>query len=74
MRVFERSATLREVGTGIKISANAGHALDALGVGGEARGLGIQPETRRTQMFDTGDIVAELDIGRSTSRSMASLT
>ena len=60
--VFERSRALREVGAGIQISANAGHVIDALGLGEDVRRVAIQPGTWRMRLH-TGELVAELELG-----------
>lgn len=68
VRVFERSQELREVGAGIQISANAGHALDALGIGEEVRAAGLVPEVWKMRLHDTGEVVASMEIGARHTR------
>lgn len=61
--VVERAPALGEVGAGIQLSPNAMKALDALGVGGDARAAGFAPEAVELRAFRSGRTVYRTPLG-----------
>lgn len=60
--LFERSATMREVGAGIQLGPNAFRAFDALGVGEAARQLAIYVDSLRFYDAMTATLEAEIPV------------
>lgn len=63
--VFEQAPQLGEVGAGLSISANATHALDYVGVGGQVREFGSPSVDSTLRHFQTNEVLAQMSIGSS---------
>ncbi len=61
--VFERSRELSEIGAGIQISANAGHVLNALGLGEAVLERSFRPATWHMRTYLTGEVVNRIELG-----------
>lgn len=63
VEIFERSAELTEIGAGLQVSANAVHALSAIGLGEALRAIGHTPGNWRMRLHRTGETVATIALG-----------
>ncbi len=63
VRVFEQAPTLGEVGAGIQMSANAMHALDALGVRARIEPLAVRPKAFEFRRFNDGELMHTIPLG-----------
>lgn len=63
VRVFERSASLRELGFGLGLAPNAMAALDALGVADVVRGRAFEPSRAEGRRID-GTVLKRVEIPR----------
>lgn len=61
--IFERSRELSEIGAGIQISANAGHVLNALGLGEAVLERSFRPQTWHMRTYLTGEVVNRIELG-----------
>lgn len=63
VRVFEQAPSLGEVGAGIQMSANAMHALDALGIRDRIEPLAVRPQAFHFRRFDDGEMLHTIPLG-----------
>jgi 2-polyprenyl-6-methoxyphenol hydroxylase-like FAD-dependent oxidoreductase len=63
IRIFERSASPRELGFGLALAPNAMAALDELGVGGEVLARGFEPTRGELRRMD-GTVLKRAEIPR----------
>ena len=54
VHVYERAATLRDVGAGIQVSPNASRVLHRLGLADELARMGVRPSSQRRWWKATG--------------------
>ena len=67
VRILEQADAIREVGAGLQISPNGARVFDALGLGPQLRGVGLQ--ARAVQLVDyKGAAVTRLDLSRLTNQ------
>lgn len=57
VEIYEQARQLEEIGAGIQISANAMHALRALGLEAAIAKLGVRPEAYVFRLHDTGEVI-----------------
>ncbi|MGZ5894874.1 MAG: 3-hydroxybenzoate 6-monooxygenase [Xanthobacteraceae bacterium] len=60
--VFERSATIGEIGAGIQLGPNAFHAFDYLGVGDAARGMAVYVDQLRLMDALTAEEIINIPV------------
>jgi salicylate hydroxylase len=65
VRVFERAATLGEVGAGVQVSPNASRVLHGLGLGGALASTGVRPVALLQRRWDDGRTVLRTPLGDS---------
>lgn len=63
VRVFEQAPSLGEVGAGIQMSANAMHALDALGLRTRIEPQAVRPQAFEFRRFDDGELLHTIPLG-----------
>ncbi len=68
VRIFERSRELTEIGAGIQISANAGHVLQALGLGAAVQARSFAPSSWHMRTYLTGEVVNRIELGEHHER------
>ncbi|MFT5390242.1 MAG: salicylate hydroxylase [Gammaproteobacteria bacterium] len=65
VEVFEQATELGEVGAGIQLSANPMRVLRHLGLVTSLSATGVQPHSYQFKMFDSGDILQEIPLGKT---------
>ena len=63
--IYDQAPSLREVGAGVHISANASRVLYALGLGEALSRIGSRPTERETRLWNTGQSWKQLALGAS---------
>ena len=63
--VFESAKELGEIGAGIQLGANAIKVLDSLGLRECLDDVVVRPEAIRFRLFDTGETLHEVPLGRA---------
>ena len=63
--VFESAPELGEIGAGIQLGANAVKVLDSLGLRADLEQVVVRPEAIRFRLFDTGETLHEVPLGRT---------
>jgi 3-hydroxybenzoate 6-monooxygenase len=63
--VLERAPELAEIGAGIQLGPNAFHALDALGVGDDARAVAVYIDRLRLMDATTAEEIVHIDLGEA---------
>jgi salicylate hydroxylase len=65
VEVYDSAPSLREVGAGVQISANASRVLYGLGLGDALVRIGMQPTERETRLWNTGKTWRQMALGAS---------
>lgn len=65
VEVLERAKSLREVGAGLQLSANAVHVLDRLGLGEHLRACATAPDGIRVNSARSGKAITTIPLGKS---------
>jgi salicylate hydroxylase len=65
VEIYDQAPSLREVGAGVQISANASRVLYALGLGDELARIGMKPTERETRLWNTGQTWRQMALGAS---------
>ena len=63
VKVYEQAPELGEIGAGLQMSANAGVVLHGLGLGDQLRDASTRPDAWITRLYDTGEIIHEIQLG-----------
>ncbi|WP_289031519.1 FAD-dependent monooxygenase [uncultured Paraglaciecola sp.] len=71
LAVYEQSAELSEVGTGLQLSPNAIHVLARLNVADEIKTLGFQPSAAVMRHYQTGTHYFSVPLGASATEKYA---
>jgi len=66
--ICDQAPSLREVGAGVQVAANASRVLIALGLGAELDRIGFQPSERETRLWSTGKAWTQIALGANAIR------